>query len=64
LQGSQNFNFSKYQKIAIFIGAERFGIDEKTLTNLNAIVHINMFGKNSSINVVNSLGICLYEITR
>lgn len=60
----KEIDFSKDKKIALFIGAERFGIDEKTLENLDTTVHINMFGKNSSINVVNALGICLYEIMR
>lgn len=60
----KNYDFSKHAKIALFIGAERFGISEKTLENLNEIVHIEMFGKNSSINVVNALGICLYEIVK
>ncbi len=58
------FDFTKNKKIALFIGAERFGIAEETLAALDANVHINLFGKNSSINVVNALGICLYEITR
>lgn len=60
----KKYDFTKHDKIALFIGAERFGISEKTLENLNAIVHIEMFGKNSSINVVNALGICLYEISK
>ncbi len=58
------FDFTKNKKIALIIGAERFGITPKTLTSLDATVHINLFGKNSSINVINALGICLYEITR
>lgn len=57
-------DIKKYKKIALFIGAERFGISEQTLSKLDKIVHIDLFGKNSSINVVNALGICLYEIMR
>ncbi len=60
----QTIDYSKLDKIAIFIGAERFGIEKQTLEALNTIIHINLFGKNSSINVVNALGIALYEITR
>ncbi len=56
--------FSKNNKIAIFIGAERFGIDKASLKQLDACVHINLFGKNSSINVVNALAIGLFEITK
>ncbi len=58
------YNFSKIQKIALFIGAERYGIDADVLTQLNDCVHINLFGKNSSVNVVNALGIALFEMTR
>ena len=58
------FNFSKNNKIALFIGAERYGIEQKTLQELDDVVHINLFGKNSSINVVNALAIGLYEIVR
>jgi len=57
-------NFSKFDKIALFIGAERFGIEDSTLKQLNIIVHIDLFGKNSSINVVNALAIALYEISK
>lgn len=63
-QNIQEIDYSKYDKIALFIGAERFGISENTLNQLNNTVHINLFGKNSSINVINALGITLYEITK
>jgi len=56
-------DFSK-NKIAIFIGAERFGLSQETLQKLDKSVHINLFGKNSSINVVNALAIALYQITQ
>jgi len=51
-------------KIAIFIGAERFGLSQETLQKLDKSIHINLFGKNSSINVVNALAIALYQITQ
>ena len=57
-------NYSKFDKIALFIGAERFGLSNETLSKLDKIVHIDLFGKNSSINVVNALAIALYQITR
>ncbi len=57
-------NFSNIKKIALFIGAERFGIEQDTLSQLDMVVHINLFGKNSSINVVNALTATLYEITK
>ena len=57
-------NYQDLEKIAIVIGSERFGIQEEILAQCENSVHINMFGQNSSMNVVTSLGIALYEITR
>ena len=52
------------KKLALFIGAERTGISDEIIPELNECVHIDMFGKNSSINVINALSIGLYEITK
>ena len=60
----QSVDFLEYDRIALFVGAERFGIAKSTLLQLDQIVHIDLFGKNSSINVVNAVGIALYEINR
>ncbi|HCY81920.1 MAG TPA: RNA methyltransferase, partial [Xanthomarina gelatinilytica] len=43
---------------------ENFGISETVLTLSDAIIHINMFGQNSSMNVVQATSIALYEITK
>lgn len=51
------------KKIALIIGSEINGISEELLSISNQIVHINMFGQNSSMNVVQAAGIALYEIT-
>lgn len=60
----KGFDFSRHQKIAVFLGAERSGIENNTLQLLDNIMHIELFGKNSSINVVNALAILLYEVMR
>jgi len=57
-------DFSSTPMLALFIGAERFGITSTILKQLDTVVHIDLFGKNSSVNVVNALAIALYEITR
>ncbi len=57
----QQYNFKIHQKIAILIGSERNGIQNTNL--LDASVAIPMFGSNSSMNVIHSLAIALYEIT-
>ena len=51
------------KKIALIIGSEIDGISEDLLKVSTQIVHINMFGKNSSMNVVQAVSICLYELT-
>ncbi|MTH15387.1 TrmH family RNA methyltransferase [Flavobacterium sp. LC2016-01] len=51
------------QKIALIIGNEINGISDELLQISHQIVHINMFGKNSSMNVVQAASIALYEIT-
>ncbi|MWB93251.1 TrmH family RNA methyltransferase [Flavobacterium sp. GA093] len=51
------------KKIALIVGSEIDGISEEILKISTQIVHINMFGKNSSMNVVQATSIALYEIT-
>nr|WP_246522325.1 TrmH family RNA methyltransferase [Flavobacterium branchiicola] len=51
------------KKIALVLGSEINGISEELLKLSHQIVHINMFGKNSSMNVVQAASIALYEIT-
>ncbi len=58
------YNFTQHKKIALLIGSERFGINEEALKMCDESIHISMFGHNSSMNVVNSLSISLYEITK
>lgn len=57
-------DFSDYKKIALVIGAEDIGVSEQILNRAELIVHIDMFGQNSSMNVVQATNIALYEITR
>lgn len=51
-------------KIALVIGSERFGVDNPTLKSMDFNVHIPMFGKNLSLNVVSALSIALFELIR
>ena len=50
--------------VARVVGSENSGIDSDILKTVGHHYHINMYGVNSSMNVVQSLGIALYEITR
>lgn len=58
------YNFSSHNKIALLIGSERFGINQETLNGCDESIYIPMYGKNSSMNVINSLSVSLYEITK
>ncbi len=57
----QNFDFTKHKKIVLLLGSERNGI--KNINLVDATVSIPMFGRNSSMNVIHSLTIALYEVT-
>jgi len=50
-------------KIALVLGNEKNGISEDILKSVSQIVHIEMYGKNSSMNVVQAAGIALYSLT-
>lgn len=60
----QKYNFTTHRKIALLIGSERFGIQKEALAMCHTSIHIPMHGLNSSMNVVNSLSVSLYEITK
>lgn len=52
------------KKIALIVGEERSGVREDLLKMSQNVVHIPMFGNNSSMNVAQAAGICLYEMTK
>lgn len=59
-----NFEFDSSKETAIVIGSEVFGISENILNFCNHVVHIPMFGTNSSMNVTHALSIVLYTFTQ
>lgn len=63
-QKIENLEINSDKKIALVIGSEISGISDELLTICNKTVHIEMFGSNSSMNVVQAAGIALYEITK
>ncbi|MFB9055591.1 TrmH family RNA methyltransferase [Mariniflexile ostreae] len=58
------FTFSKENPIALIVGDENFGVSESILKLSDNIIHIEMFGKNSSMNVAQATNITLYEMTK
>lgn len=57
-------SFGNEKPIVLIVGDENFGVSERCLNLSDHIVHIDMFGKNSSMNVVQATSIALYEITK
>jgi len=60
-QPLRKFDFTSHHKIVLILGSERNGISDVSL--LNHSINISMYGQNSSMNVIHSLSIALYEIT-
>ncbi len=52
----------KDQKIALIIGNEQQGVSEKVLQLVEKTTHIEMYGENSSMNVVQATSIALHSI--
>lgn len=57
----QDFDFKNHKKLVLLLGSERNGIENIDL--VDATVSIPMYGRNSSMNVIHSLAITLYEAT-
>ena len=63
-QPIHQYQFDTTKPIALVIGDENFGVSEDILKLSDAIIHIEMFGQNSSMNVVQATNIALYEMTK
>nr|WP_315221910.1 TrmH family RNA methyltransferase [uncultured Flavobacterium sp.] len=59
----KEINIPQGKKIALIVGSEINGVSEEILKISHQIIHITMFGNNSSMNVSQATGIALYEIT-
>lgn len=57
-------DFRQLSPIALVIGAESEGLLPETLAKLDLTVHIPMYGRNTSMNVVQACGMAVYEITQ
>lgn len=57
----QEYNFATSKKLVLLLGSERHGIENVDFAD--ATVAIPMYGRNSSMNVIHSLSITLYEAT-
>lgn len=59
-----DFEYQPGNPLCIILGNEISGIAEELLKATDKRLHINMYGKNSSMNVAQAAGIALYEITK
>ncbi|MDT0641874.1 TrmH family RNA methyltransferase [Zunongwangia sp. F363] len=57
-------DFTDTASLALVLGSESHGIQEEVLSLCSIVLHINMFGNNSSMNVAQAAAIALYEITK
>ena len=57
----QDFDFKNHEKIVLLLCSERNGIANISL--VDETIAIPMYGRNSSMNVIHSLAITLYEVT-
>lgn len=58
----ESFDCESENKIALLIGGENHGISSEVLQEIDIAFHINMYGKNSSMNVVQATGIALHYV--
>lgn len=63
-QSIHSFTFPKSKPLVLIVGDENFGVSEAVLKRSDAIIHIDMFGQNSSMNVVQAANIALYEMSK
>lgn len=62
---SVSFNTANYTSpIALVVGHETEGVSKEVLDVADVIVELPMFGVNTSLNVMVSLGIVLYEVVK
>ena len=59
-----NYKIKSNSPIALIIGDENFGVSKNVLGQCHNKLHIDMYGQNSSMNVVQATSITLYEITK
>ena len=60
----QTLQVSEKDKLLLILGNEQQGISEEGLATADTIVHIPMFGTNSSMNVIQAAAIALYALTK
>jgi len=60
----RDFTLNKNEKTCLIIGSENLGISSDLLALADHHVHISMYGKNSSMNVITSCAIAVHELIK
>ena len=55
---------AKKAPIVLIIGNENHGVSDDLLRQSDIVLHIEMYGNNSSMNVTHAAAIALYELTK
>jgi len=63
-QSINNLKLETKKPIVLVIGDENFGVSPTILNLADHTIHIDMYGNNSSMNVVQATTVALYEITK
>ena len=58
----RDFKLNKKEKTCLIIGSENLGISTELLEKSDHHIHIPMYGKNSSMNVITSCAIAVHEL--
>ena len=58
----REFKLDKNEKACLIIGSENLGISAELLSLADHHIHIPMYGKNSSMNVITSCAIAVHEL--
>ena len=58
------FSFKQYGKVALIVGNEVFGVDDRLLPLCDAAIEIPQFGTKHSLNVTIAAGIVIWEATK
>ena len=57
----QNFSFRDFEKTAVVVGNEVFGVDDRLLPLCDAAIEIPQYGTKHSLNVTIAAGVVLWE---
>ena len=63
-QKLDQFSFKQYGKVALIVGNEVFGVDDRLLPLCDAAIEIPQFGTKHSLNVTIAAGIVIWEEAR